>query len=65
MQKGSRQRLFVHLQADKNTHHANRVNDIRLAGLTLLFSVRLRRQLICLAYKGNLLRTQICFYALK
>ena len=65
MQKSSRQRFFVHLQADKNTHHANRVNDIRLAGLTLLLGVRLCRQLICLADKGNLLRTQICFYALK
>ena len=65
MQKGSCQRFFVHLQADKNTHHANRVNDIRLAGLALLLSVRLCRQLICLADKGNLLRTQICFYALK
>ena len=63
MKKASHNTLLVQLQIRQNDCHTERVNDIRLTGLTKLPFMRLVSNMISLFYHGNVRGRMVFLYA--
>lgn len=56
MQNTCNDGLLVHLQLCQNNRYMKRVNNIRIAGFSLLPAMRLIRNVICLLNHGHIIR---------